>query len=280
VDESCSAEVAERRCPTPRYDRALEIVDDATGEVHLCPLGCGRNTCPVCRRRNVLVTAAMHGINAAESSTPPTHAVLSTTRDWADDATMREGWAQFARRVRKQVAPSTEYAWFREWTTGQGLKSDGIRRTHYHSVWTQLDDDQAAAVAEISNDVWGRLTRATSEKAHGSQRVYDAGGLARYIAGLVGHHLKSNQAPPPGWAGRRTGSSRGYYAVDARELRARAKLAARDRALEYRLTLEVIDECPDVLPVEILDDVVTARLEQLQARPRPRVVALPRGWTW
>lgn len=264
-------------CPTPRVDRAAEVIE-TTGEVVLRPLGCGRNSCSVCRRRNVMVTAAMHGLNAAASPTPPTYAVLSTTRDWVDDATLRLGWKTFARRVRREVRPACGYGWFREWTTG---RNDGVRRTHYHSVWTHLaDDDEGKAVAEISTDVWGRLAGAWSEKAHGSKRVYDAGGLARYIAGLVGHHLKEGQSPPPGWTGRRCGTSRGYYAIEARELRRQAKEAARDRALTYRLMVELLDSTPDVLPSEIVDEVLTARLEKAKSMPKPTIVVLPLGWQW
>src|SRR6187549_3399192 len=69
-------------CPTPRLDRAAEVVNWETGEITLRPLGCGRNGCPVCRRRNVQITAAKMGINQGLTDRPVTHAVLSTTRDW------------------------------------------------------------------------------------------------------------------------------------------------------------------------------------------------------
>jgi hypothetical protein len=263
----------ENGCPTPREDRAF-VLD--SGEV--IPIPCGRNGCPVCRRRNVQVTAAMMGINAARSPTPPTYAVLSTTREWIDDATLREGWAQFARRVRKDVHAECGYAWFREWTTG---KADGIRRTHYHSVWDHLDnDDQAQAVKEISLDVWARLAGAYSEKAHGWKRVWDAGGLTRYIAGLVGHHLKDGQAPPPGWAGRRYGTSRGFYVDDARQLRREAMVAVRDDRLRHHLELTMGDELnvPDGLPEDIWDELLTQRLDQHRDRPPPRIIRIRPGF--
>jgi hypothetical protein len=250
------------------------VVD--TGEV--VPIPCGRNGCPYCRRRNVQVTAAKMAINAAESEHPPTYAVLSTTRDWVDEATLRYGWSDVARRVRKEVDPDAGYAWFREWTTG---RNDGVRRTHYHSIWDHLtDDDQAQHVARISLDVWDRLTSAHSDKAHGWQRVWDTGGLARYIAGLVGHHLKAGQAPPPGWTGRRYGTSRGYYATDSRELDKRAKAAVRDERLAHHLERCMADDdaIPDRLPVEIWDDILTQRLEEARNRPAPRLVHIRPGF--
>ena len=262
-------------CPTPRVDRAYLIPD--TGE--MVPIPCGRNSCPHCRPRNVQITASMMGLNAIRTDSPPTAAVLSTTREWVDDAILREGWAQFARRVRREVEPATRYAWFREWTTG---KRDGIRRTHYHSIWSHLDDDQAQAVAEISREVWARLAGAYSEKAHGAKRVWDAGGLARYIAGLAGHHLKSEQAPPPGWSGRRFGTSRGFYAIDVRELRKEATAAVRDERLQHHLERMLADELPGPaeLPSEIWDEALTAALEVARSRPKPTVVRVPKGWSW
>jgi hypothetical protein len=218
----------------------------------------------------------MMGLNAARVAEPPTIAALSTTREWVDDATLREGWAQMARRVRREVDPLTKYAWFREWTTG---KSDGIRRTHYHSIWNRLDVEQGQAVASISRDVWGRIAGAYSEKAHGAKEVWNAGGLARYVAGLAGHHLKSGQAPPPGWTGRRFGTSRGFYAGDPKELRKEAAAAVRDERLAHALLCSILDGAPDFLPEDIVDEALTELLEEARSRPPARIVRIKPG-TW
>ena len=224
-------------------------------------------------------------INQTLTDRPVTHAVLTTTRDWVDESRLREGWAQFARRVRRDVDGEARYAWFREWTTGERAR-DGLRRTHYHSIWTLDDDDEAQRVAEISNDVWGRITAATSERAHGWQRVYDAGGLARYIAGLVGHHLKAGQQPNAEWRGRRFGTSRGFYAIDVDELDRQARDVVRDERLVHMLERRLVDELdpPEGLPEWIVDEHLTPRLEAAlevaRSRPKPRVVKLPRDWEW
>lgn len=273
AEPSCVAD----GCPSPRLDRAFVVHG---GEVVAIP--CGRNTCPYCRRRNVQVTAAKMALNQSLTDRPVSHAVLSTTRDWVDEATLREGWAQMARRVRREVCAEARYAWFREWTEG---KRDGIRRTHYHSTWALDSDEQGQAVACISNEVWARLAGAWSKRAHGVQRVWDSGGLARYVAGLVGHHLKANQAPPPGWSGRRYGVSRGFYATDSRELDRQAKAVVRDDRLRWRLERELVGDPgwgdPDApIAFEIFDEVLTERLEAARSRPAPKVVRLPRGWSW
>jgi hypothetical protein len=248
----------------------------ATGEMF--PLPCARNSCPHCRRRNVQVTAAKMGLNQTLTDRPITHAVLSTTRDWVSQDVLRAGWKEMGRLVRRDVCPTARYAWFREWTEG---RNDGVRRTHYHSTWALDSDDQAAAVAAVSNRVWASRAGAWSEKAHGWKVVYDAGGLTRYIAGLVGHHLKSNQAPPPGWSGRRFGTSRGFYAIDTRDLDKQARTMVRDERLRHHLEQTMGDELnvPDGLPLEIWDELLTKRLETARQRPAPKIVRVRRG-TW
>lgn len=258
-------------CPDPRPRWAG--IDGETGEV--IPLPCSRNTCPHCRRRNVQTTAAKMGLNQTLTDRPITHAVLSTTRTWVDTPTLREGWRQMSRNVARETGDVSRYAWFREWTEG---RNDGIRRTHYHSTWALDNDEQAQAVAEISNHVWGKLAGAYSEKAHGWKPVYDAGGLTRYVAGLIGHHLKANQAPPPGWSGRRFGTSRGFYAIDSRELDKRAKALVRDARLRYHLEQVTAQDVPDGFPAEILDELVTDKLERFKDRPPMRIVSVRHGF--
>jgi hypothetical protein len=212
------------------------------------------------------------GLNQTLTDRPISHAVLSTTRLWVEQAALSAGWKEMHRLVRRDVCPTARYAWFREWTPG---RNDGIRRTHYHSTWALDNDEQAAEVAAISNTVWATRAGAYSEKAHNAKRVWDAGGLTRYIAGLVGHHLKGDQAPPPGWTGRRFGTSRGFYAIDSRELDRQAKAAVRDDRLRHHLERVMADDdaIPDRLPVEIWDEVLTERLARAErAREHVRIV--------
>lgn len=270
-----------RTCPTPRLDRAAEIVDYETGEVTLKPVGCGRNGCPVCRRRNVQQTAAKMAIVQTLSDRPVTHAVLSTTRDWVETDTLREGWRQMSRGAKRHIlGEAPRYSWHREWSV-KPISGTELRRTHYHSTWALENDDQAQAMAELSNEVWGRLAGAHSDKAHGWKRVWDAGGLARYLAGLVGHHLKEGQAPPPGWTGRRFGTSRGFYPIDPLELDRQAKVAVSDDRMVWHLERAMADDeaIPDGLPAAIWDELLTARLEEARSRPPVRVVRVdPSTW--
>jgi hypothetical protein len=215
----------------------------------------------------------MIGLNeTADSSRPVRIALLTTTKDWVDDATLREGTAQFVRRVRREVTPECQYVWMREWTTGRARRSGGLRRTHKHWLPKCVSEAHSEALVAVAADVWGRIAGA---ERHFVSRVWDAGGLARYMAGLVGHHLKETQAPPEGWRGRRVGTSRAYYVKPAAELRARAEELTRDRALIRRLETELVDELPDGVTADVFDDLLTARFEQAKLEPPPRVVAVP-----
>jgi hypothetical protein len=263
-------------CPNPRRGWALEVAG-----VELVPLGCGRNGCSYCGVRNVQVTATMMGLNAERSTVKPSHAVLTTTREEVDDATVREAWRQFARGVRRSLGRPVPYAWFKERTTGEAPRSGGIRRLHFHSAWSGLRDDEGAAVRDISQDVFGRLTGAYSERAHGVKRVWDTGGLTRYFAGLVGHHLKYEQsAAAEGERVRRVGTSRGYYVTDPAELRREATVVVRDERVAYRLFRAIVEAVPDGLPEHIVDEVLTERLRAVKAAGRPscRVVPVPANW--
>jgi len=225
-----------------------------------------------------MVTASMLGIDAAAGN-PPTLAITTTTRDhWIDNATIREGTAQFARKIRRDVAPNFQYAWMREWTTGRGTRAGGHRRTHKHWCGKGVTVEDAEAITSVAADVWGRLTGATEHRA---QPVWDAGGLGRYVAGLVGHHLKESQAPPPGWKGRRFGTSKAYYTVPASELRARAETAVRDQRLVHRLEYELASEfeARDIIDATIFDEVLTVRYEAALRQPKPTVRQIPyRAW--
>lgn len=222
-----------------------------------------------------MVTASMLALDALDA--PPSLVVMTSTRDWVDDATLREATRQFARAVRRDVTPTFDYCWLREWTSGHGRNSGGIRRTHKHWLVKRAGEEHADGIRQVAIDVYGRITGATH---HHVQRVWDAGGIGRYVAGLVGHHLKLGQAPPPGWQGRRHGTSRGYYASPASDLREQANHAVRDSRLRHRLERELADDTASwgddfAIPADLWDDVLTRRLEEARARPKPPVVSVP-----
>lgn len=262
-------------CPTPVATRAFEL---STGE--RLPIACGRNRCAVCRRRNVMVTAAMLGLDAGLGEAPA-YVLLTTTERWLADWQLRRVNEEFVRRVRREISAAFEYAWLREWTSGEAPTSGGVRRTHYHWPCKGIRREHGAGLARVASEVWAKRAGAP---VVGVKPVWDAAGLGRYLAGLVGHHLKAEQAPPPGWSGRRFGASRGYYSLPAAELRARAEELVREARLVGRLERELVRlgydgrEWPDWLDgpwadafVDALEDEYVRAIRQ----PPPRVVRVP-----
>jgi hypothetical protein len=55
--------------------------------------------------------------------------------------------------------------------------------------------------------------------------IQDAGGVTRYIAKMLAHGLKAEQAPPIGWRGHRTSQTRGYLVRPASVMRQEARAA-------------------------------------------------------
>jgi hypothetical protein len=225
-----------------------------------------------------MVTAAMLGADALVS--PPRLVITTTTRDWwIDDATLREGTRQFVRTIRSEIAPAFEYAWLREWTTGAGPRAEGKRRTHKHWLAKHVAPLDSGAIRHVAEDVWGRLAGATE---HFVQEVWNAGGIARYIAGLVGHHLKVEQAPPPGWRGRRFGTSRGYFSRPAAELRREAEIAVRDERLRVRLEAAIREHLAaqgaESTAAEDVDALLARRVQQAREAGPPRVIKVPGGY--
>lgn len=244
--EDKSGKLASKRCPTPVVGRAFLL---ASGEP--IPIPCGRNSCGVCRRRNVKVTAHMFALSASADPTPPTHALTTTTQRWLTSGELRETTHQFAARVRREVAPTFQYAWVREWSTGRAATSGGVRRTHYHWLLKGLDADAIARTTRLASEVWKRRSGAWRVQ---TKPLWDVGGFGRYMAGLVRHHLKEEQRPPEGWRGRRTGTSQRFYSLPAAELRARAVALTRDDSLIGRLERSVCDEV--LGDCTVLDDAI------------------------
>jgi len=222
----------------------------------------------------------MLGLDALASDSPPQLVLFTSTRRWLPDWELRETTAQFVRRVRRSVAPGFQYAWCREWTTGRAARSGGARRTHYHWSLKGVEREHQAALSRAASEVWGRRS---GGYICGVQPCWDAAGIGRYMASLVGHHLKAAQAPPPGWEGRRVGTSKGYYALPARELRARAETLVREDALLWRLERVVSDEVlgdVNTLDAFTYDEFVVPALEAEYVRalrePAPMVVPVDR----
>lgn len=248
-----SANDAPKRCPKPALGVRFRLPDGT-----IAPVPCGLSTCPVCSRRQGMITATMVGLDAAREQ--PRVVSTTTTRDRISPTRLRDGQHQFVRAVRREVAPHARYCSFLEFTTGTAERSGGIRRPHQHALWKGLDPSQAEAVEAIARRIWKRIAGAT---VHQVEEISTPAGATMYVAS---HHQKESQAPPKSWGPtRRVRPSRGYYSMPADELRAAATEKLADA--RYRHSLEQA-----MLDADVPDDVISEVLESPRSRPRPTLI--------
>jgi hypothetical protein len=119
--------------------------------------------------------------------------------------------------------PEAEVANLREFTTGYGPRSGGRRRPHWNFLVKGVPGSDVDEMREVAARIWCRHVDAEPDRQHAG-RVYEAGGLMRYLAL---HFQKSSQAPPRGWRGHRFTSSRGYFPNGTAAARERARESLR-----------------------------------------------------
>lgn len=156
--------------------------------------------------------------------------------------------------------PEVEVANLREFTTGYGPRSGGRRRPHWNLLLKGVPAEAAEEAGAVAARVWCGLVDADPERQHAG-RVYEAGGLGRYLAL---HFQKESQAPPKGWKGHRFTSSRGYFPDGVRVAREKAREAVAVERAVYRanaLAEAVWQDQGVVLLGEELEDLVQERLE-------------------
>jgi hypothetical protein len=190
------------------------------GEV--VPLRCKRRHCPYCAHLEARQLARVL-TNDANEGVAPTVAITLTTVDPSTTLkTYREGCRYVWRALRRRWA-GLEVCQIIEFTTGEGRRAGGRRRMHGHNLVKGLPLEALAEVEAIVRRIWRRVTGAYVIQVAALRSV---GGIIGYT-GL--HHMKPQQAPPPGWEGQRVRWSRGYLGgisvKDARE-RARRELAS------------------------------------------------------
>lgn len=224
------------------------------------PVRCGRsNSCAYCAWQAAAQNMLVVGIDARERM--PRHGITLTTKDPAFDQTrFREAIAVWFRWLRREVGPA-QYLGLLEWTTGRAATSGGHRRMHQHTLVKGLPDDVDL------DDLW-RHGKTRWERLTGAYRIElrELRTPMGALAYTVGHHHKGDQAPPPGWSGKRFRPSKGYFERPIVELRAEA---ARDRSRRVRL-LKLVDELQeqDVDPDQLDEEL----WQQLLKPPAPPTV--------
>lgn len=255
-------------CPSSPLGSAWLLPDGS-----VAPLRCtASNRCEYCARIAAFEVMTMLRIDAEENEAP-SHVITLTCRDVMTNSGLREAHAVFWRAFRRRWG-KVEYAGFMEWTTGRGPRSGGIRRPHTHYLVKRLQLPATAVTTRAKGELpcrcgdaegclecwvaveWCKLAGAWIVQA---RELKHAGGVVGYLAL---HHHKWEQAPPPGWTGRRLRTSRGYFAVPNGVLRERARAYLRERHTRLALASEGREE-----------DLEGLLLARLQAG-RPKLVRL------
>jgi hypothetical protein len=245
------------------------------------PVRCGRsNSCPKCAWLAAAENVAVVAIDSREEQ-PTVGMTLTTRRADFDLARYRRAVESVFRWLRREFGSDVAYLLMMEWTTGSGGHG---RLPHGHLLVKRLpaDVDLSAGC-----DLWRQL-KARWERHTGAWRVElrelrTPGGAIAY---MVGHHHKSEQAPPEGWSGKRIRPSQNYFVRSVVELRQEAR-ADRQRAMAL---LEVAKRHGGVLleaAADMIDDLVeehlaenVAQLVRVQEIPTSfDVDGLPVAWT-
>lgn len=197
------------------------------------PLPCGNRRCSYCDLQASHLLATMMWLDGLVD--PPAGVLTLTTVDplHAEDAAFIQRCVEHVVRALRRRWPRLEYCAFAEFTTGQGSRSGGYRRIHFHVLLKGLPVEALPEAGKVAQTVWEART--------GAHRVScePIGTLQALTHYMALHHRKPEQAPPDWWTGRRTRPSKGYYHLGTPELKrqAKAELAARRRLWRAMQTL-------------------------------------------
>jgi hypothetical protein len=168
-----------------------------------------------------------------EHFAPEVWACLGTRTPTLDPKPFYQGRKQVFAALRRRW-PEVELVNLREFTTGYGPRSGGLRRPHWNLLLKGVPSAAVGEAAEVVGRVWCQHVDAEPERQHVGA-VYEAGGLGRYLAL---HFQKQEQAPPKGWKGHRFTSSRGYFPEGVKAARGRAKESLGLRREVWKLEVE------------------------------------------
>ncbi len=201
------------------------------------------NLCRYCQRLYVVETVEMLTLDAIEHA-PPIWAVLTAR----EHLTRKDTYAHLRqlRKAARKKWPAIE--WFvqvefqRRGALHLNLLIKGVPATDLDELGRLLTERWCSRVDALPAGQWFDL-------------IEDAGGAVRYLAKMLSHGLKAEQAPPIGWKGHRTSQTRGYLVRPASTMRLEARRALQEKRELWKL----LQECPDV-DAWTAEEVITDRL--------------------
>jgi hypothetical protein len=202
------------------------------------------NLCRYCQTLYVVETVEMLTLDAMENA--PTIWAVLTAREHLTRSQCRDHLRQLRKATRKRW-PDIE--WFvqvefqRRGALHLNLLIKGVLATDLDELAHLLTERWCARVDALPSGQWFDL-------------IEDAGHTVRYLAKMLSHGLKAEQAPPLGWKGHRTSQTRGYLVRPASVMRLEARRALQEKRELWKL----LGESPDV-DAWTAEEVIADRLE-------------------
>lgn len=193
----------------PRWPEGWLLVNTLTGE-GFCGLCRATNLCPYCRMRYVVETVEMVTLDACEDA--PTLYVVLTAREHLTKAECRFHLNHLLRSLRKR--------WPVEWFTTTEFQRRGA--LHLNLAVKGVPPEDVSAFEGALVPLWCSRVDALPSGQYVAP-MQDAGGAISYMAKMLAHGLKQEQAPPLGWRGHRTSQTRGYLVRPAAVMREEAR---------------------------------------------------------
>ncbi len=182
------------------------------------------NLCLYCQGLYVRETVEMLVLDAVEDA-PSVWCVL-TAREHLTRAQLSEHLRMVAQRLRRE-------GWSMEWFVEVEFQKRGALHANLLVKGIAPGSERAW---------WARVVQLWCARVDAEPvgqwlgAVGAAEAVAKYLGKVLGHGLKSEQAPPIGWRGHRTSHTRGYFTAGTPAARARARQSlAYKRALAHAL---------------------------------------------
>jgi hypothetical protein len=227
-----------------RSERCGWLLADGT----FVPARCGApNKCAYCAYLTTVENALVVSMDAA-LELPRVGLTLTTADPKYGTDRFRRDISETFRLLRRRLGPDVGYLGLVEFTTGRAAGSGGHRRIHQHLLLKRCEPRAAEGLEDELRGLWERRTGASRIEL---RELRSPAGATAY---LIHHHRKREQAPPPGWSGKRMRPSKNYYERPVSELRSEARVLLTDRRVRRAARRAIDWQEVDGWPEEFVDD--------------------------
>lgn len=185
------------------------------------------NLCPYCQRLYVGETVEMLLLDAAEWA-PTVWVVLTSREHLLRRDTYRH--LEFLLRAGRRRWPGLQ--WF--------VQVEFQRRgaLHLNLLCKGVPAEDSVSLLSVLSERWCARVDALPVGQH-VEVVREGSVVFRYLAKMLGHGLKQEQAPPLGWRGHRTSQTRGYLVRPASVMRLEARASRTLRREVWKATRQL-----------------------------------------